>query len=78
MYLTYTQQSEQLVKLMDNLTTYLTGPRASIVFLVASVSGVEAISQTSPVASLTAVDRPPKGKIPKRLNGLPRTVSYRS
>lgn len=64
-----------IFEMADNITTYLTGPSASIVFLVSSVSGVEAMSQTSPVASLTAVERPPKGKMPKRLNGLSRAVS---
>lgn len=39
--------------------------------LVSGVKGVEASTQTSPVDSLIAVDRPPNGKIPNRVKGLP-------
>jgi hypothetical protein len=48
----------------------LTGPSLSIAALVSGVSGVEARTQTSPVESRTAVERPPKGKIPNRRKGL--------
>lgn len=48
----------------------MTGPSLSIAALVSGVSGVEARTQTSPVESRTAVERPPKGKIPNRWKGL--------
>lgn len=40
------------------------------VSLVGSSSGVEARTQTSPVESLMAVERPPMGIMPKREKGL--------
>jgi hypothetical protein len=49
---------------------YATGPSSSIAFLVSSVGGVEANSQTPPFESLTATERPPSGKIPNLVNGL--------
>lgn len=52
------------------IRTHFTGPSLSIVSFVSSVSGVDARTHTSPVESLTAVDRPPQGKKPKRGNGL--------
>lgn len=50
--------------------TYLTGPSLSMVDFVSSVSGVEAMTQTFPFDNLIAVERPPKGIIPKRAKGL--------
>lgn len=51
-------------------TTYLTGPRRSMAVLVSAVNGVEARTQTSPDASLIAVERPPILNNPSRVNGL--------
>jgi len=51
-------------------TTNLTGPRRSMVALVSVVNGVEARTQTSPDASLIAVERPPILNSPSLVNGL--------
>jgi hypothetical protein len=47
----------------SDYATYFTGPSLSIAALVSGVSGVDARTQTSPVESRTAVERPPKGRI---------------
>ncbi len=50
---------------MHNAQRYtdLTGPISLSFALVGSLSGVEARTQTSPLRSLIAVDRPPTGKM---------------
>ena len=50
--------------------THRTGPSSSSFAFVASSSGVEARTQTSPPRRRTAVERPPTGKRLKRENGL--------
>ena len=49
---------------------YLTGPISFSVDFVSSVRGVDARTQTSPLESLIAVERPPNRKKPIRVNGL--------
>lgn len=46
-----------------------------MVTLVSSVKGVEARTQTSPDASLIAVERPPILNNPSRVNGLMETTN---
>ncbi len=53
------------------LMPYSTEPMASIVSFVSVFKGVEATTQTPPLESLIAVERPPIGNNPaKRVNGL--------
>ena len=46
---------------INNEYTHLTGPNLFNVSLVRELKGVDANTQTSPLVSLTAVDRPPTG-----------------
>lgn len=48
----------------------LTGPISFSFAFVTSFSGVDARTHTSPDVSLIAVERPPMGIMPKRLNGV--------
>lgn len=50
--------------------TDFTGPSSFNLALVSAVNGVEAITHTSPLDSLMAVERPPTGSIPNLENGL--------
>jgi len=56
----------------------LTGPRRSMVALVSVVNGVEATTQTSPDASLIAVERPPILNSPSLVNGPVRAKCHNS
>ena len=56
---------------------YFTGPNSSILALVSVSRGVEARTQTPPLRSLMAVERPPKGMTPNLLNGLQNGTSER-
>lgn len=55
--------------------THLTSPNSASFALVSSVNGVEAMTHTSPVDSLMAVERPPAGKTPSKVKGLRRSES---
>ena len=55
-------------------TKYFTGPSLSRVVFVSASSGVDAKIHTPPLKSWIAVDLPPNGKIPKRVNGLEKKV----
>ena len=51
-------------------SAYFTSPSSASFSFVSSVSGVEASIQTPPACSLIAVERPPIGSSPKRVNPL--------
>lgn len=53
-----------------SLQTYFTGPSSPSFDFVASSKGEDASTQTSPLLSFTAVDRPPTENSPKRAKGL--------
>ncbi len=60
---------------------YFTGPISPILLFVSSFKGVDANTQTSPLLSFMAVERPPKGRKPSRAKGLHsiyKVMSHRS